>query len=352
MDKIPPRRNNERQLSEEQIKNLEKSGYRMAGNHSAVKVCYWTKRMINNGGGCYKFIFYGIRSHQCLQMTTSMFCASRCSFCWRGQKAPVGREWYGPIDSPQHIINHAIDAHLGLLEGFNGSQKANPRALVEKDEVRHVALSLTGEPITYPLIDKILDAFHNRRISTFLVSNAQFPEQMKKVKHITQLYLSLDAPNKDLLRKIDNPLFDDYYENLCACLDLLHDAPYRTCIRLTLIKKENMTDIQGYVKHIRRGNPHFIELKSYMFSGASRERLSMKNVPTMEEVKAFTNDLLEALDEYEQVSEHVPSGVTLLVRKDFKQYQYIDFVKFFDLLKSGKDFRAEEYGAPKMMANG
>src|SRR5437870_4544521 len=85
------------QVSSKQQLELEKQQYRMCCHHSAVKVCGWTKNMLRGEGGCYKFTFYGIRSHQCLQMTTSMFCASRCTFCWRGEKAPVSKDWYGPV---------------------------------------------------------------------------------------------------------------------------------------------------------------------------------------------------------------------------------------------------------------
>ncbi len=137
-------------------------------------------------------------------MTTSMFCASRCKFCWRGQKAPVSEEWYGPIDSPEHIINYSIEEHLKLLTGFDGMgvENTNKTAREERDNIKHVALSLTGEPITYPHINEILQAFHKRRISTFLVTNAQYPEQMEKIENVTQLYLSIDAPNKTLLKQI------------------------------------------------------------------------------------------------------------------------------------------------------
>jgi len=126
----------ETQLTSNQQNSLKKQGYRLVGNHSAVKICEWTRNMIRGKGGCYKFIFYGIRSHQCLQMTTSMFCASRCKFCWRGQKAPVASEWYGPIDSPEHIINHSIDEHIKLLQGFKGMgfEKHNKKAISEKSQ--------------------------------------------------------------------------------------------------------------------------------------------------------------------------------------------------------------------------
>ena len=333
------------QLTRDQQNSLKKQGYRLVGNHSAVKICEWTRKMLRGKGGCYKFIFYGIRSHQCLQMTTSMFCASRCKFCWRGQKAPVASEWYCPVDSPEHIINHSIDEHLKLLQGFKGMgyEKHNKKFISEMDNVRHVALSLTGEPITYPLINEILKAFHKRRISTFLVTNSQYPEQIKKIDKVTQLYLSIDAPNKELMKKIDNPLFPDYWERMLKCLDLLKTRSYRTCIRLTMIKNENMCDEKGYAELIKRGNPDFIELKSYVWVGASQGHYKVENMPKMEDMKEFMKKLLEKLPEYEYMREHLPSRAILLIKKSLKKKCWINFPKFFDMVESGKKFKAEDY---------
>lgn len=39
--------------------------------------------------------------------------------------------------------------------------------------MKHCALSLVGEPIMYPHINKLLSLLHEREISTFLVTNAQ-----------------------------------------------------------------------------------------------------------------------------------------------------------------------------------
>ena len=39
--------------------------------------------------------------------------------------------------------------------------------------VAHCALSLVGEPIMYPHINELVGELHRRRISTFLVTNAQ-----------------------------------------------------------------------------------------------------------------------------------------------------------------------------------
>ncbi|KHO55432.1 MAG: hypothetical protein QT10_C0001G0036 [archaeon GW2011_AR19] len=335
----------ETQLTSNQQNSLKKQGYRLVGNHSAVKICEWTRNMIRGKGGCYKFIFYGIRSHQCLQMTTSMFCASRCKFCWRGQKAPVASEWYGPIDSPEHIINHSIDEHIKLLQGFKGMgfEKHNKKAISEMKNVRHVALSLTGEPITYPLINEILKAFHKRKISTFLVTNSQYPEQIKKIDKVTQLYLSIDAPNKKLMKKIDRPLFSDFWERMLECLDLLKTRDYRTCIRLTMIKNENMCDVGGYVELIKKGNPDFVELKSYVWVGASQGHYKVENMPQMEDMKEFMKNLLEKLPEYEYMREHIPSRAILLMKKSLKKKCWINFPKFTEMVEKGKKFKAEDY---------
>ena len=345
--------NRESQLTLNQQKALQKQGYRLVGNHSAVKICEYTREMLRGNGGCYKYAFYGIRSHQCMQMTTSMFCASRCKFCWRGQKAPVSESWYGPIDSPKHIINHAIDEHLKLLQGFKGMgyELADRKRISEMENVRHVALSLTGEPITYPLINEILKAFHKRKISTFLVTNSQYPEQVKKIDKVTQLYLSIDAPNKELMEKIDNPLFSDFWERMLECLKLLKTRTYRTCIRLTMIKNENMCDAKGYAELIKLGGPDFIELKSYVHVGAGRKFYTQESMPTLEEMEIFMNEFLKFLPEYEFLRQHSHSRAILLIKKSLNKKSWINFPKFFDVIEQNKKFKAEDYCSEVIMPN-
>ncbi|MAG07641.1 4-demethylwyosine synthase TYW1 [Candidatus Pacearchaeota archaeon] len=344
--------NNKSQLTKGQIENLEKQQYRIVGNHSAVKICGWTKNMLRGIGGCYKYEFYGIRPHQCLQMTTSMFCASRCKFCWRGQKAPVSKEdWYGKVDNPREIISGAVKGHLSLLTGFGGNEDTTEKLNKEKEDIRHVALSLTGEPVTYPLINEILKEFHEKKVSTFIVTNAQYPEQIEKIEDVTQLYLSIDAPNKELMKKIDRPLFDDYWERMMKCLDLLKTRKYRTAIRLTLIKDENMCDLEGYASLINRGEPDFIELKSYMWVGESQRNYKVENMPFIEDVRDFSERILKLLPDYEIVSEHVGSRVVLLMKKNLNGKRWIDFAKFFSICEGGKDYRGVDYSSKVMESN-
>ncbi len=328
------------QITEQAKQHLEKQQYRIIGNHSAVKVCGWTKNMIKGEGGCYKLKFYGIMSHQCMQSTTSISCANRCIFCWRGYKAPVSKEWKWEVDDPKMIIEESIKEHIKLLNGFGGNPKTNKKLYEQSNNVKHVALSLTGEPITYPKINEIIKEYHKKKISTFLVTNGQYPEKIKNLNIVTQLYISIDAPTKELLKYIDKPLFSDYWERMIQSLKEMKKKKYRTTVRITAIKDMNMKDTEKYAELIKIVDPDFIEIKAYMFIGASRQRLSIKNMPRHEEVKKFSQQILEYLPEYEYVSEHKPSRVVLLAKKKYKKQTWINFEKFFKLVEEKKP---EEY---------
>ena len=328
---------------------LEKQQYRFVGerDHSAVKVCGWTKKMLKGEGGCYKLKFYGIMSHQCMQMTTSMSCANRCTFCWRGFKAPVLEEWEGQFDDPEVILEESIVAHHKLLTGFNGHPRKQEAAYNASKTVKHVALSLTGEPIFYPKMNALIDKFHSQDVSTFLVTNGQYPGQIRDLHPVTQLYVSVDAPNKEILKKVDVPLFSDFWERLLRSLDYLKEKKQRTCLRLTLIKGENMCDLAGYAQLIERGDPDFLEVKGYMFVGASRQRLCKENMPFHEDVVAFSHALLKHLPDYSIVSEHIPSRVVMFAKKKYfvaeKWETWIDFSRFHALVNSKKDFGSLDY---------
>ncbi len=335
-------------LTQEAREELEKQQYRIIGGHSAVKTCGWTRNMINEKGGCYKLKFYGIMSNQCMQMTTSISCANRCTFCWRGYKAPVSMDWTWDADEPEMILQGSLEEHHRLLVGFGGSAKANKKAFESSKTVKHVALSLTGEPIFYPRINELIELFNKTGISTFLVTNAQYPEHIKNLKPVTQLYISVDAPTKELLKAIDLPLFKDYWERLNRSLEHLKEKKQRTCIRLTIVKGHNDVLVEKYAELILKGSPDFIEVKAYMHVGPSQQRLKRENMPLHEEVVAFSQELLKHLLGYEMVSEHIPSRVVMFAKTKFKingeWHTWIDFPKYQELVLSGRtDFTSLEY---------
>lgn len=54
-----------------------------------------------------------------------------------------------------------------------------PERIIEGMEPQHCALSLVGEPIMYPEINAFVNLLHQRGISSFLVTNAQFPDAIR-----------------------------------------------------------------------------------------------------------------------------------------------------------------------------
>jgi len=316
-------------LSSETKAKLEKQQYRTVGSHSAVKVCGWTKNMIRGRGGCYKLKFYGIMSHRCLQMTTSISCANRCIICWRDYKSPFAQEWIWEIDSPIEILEGSLHSQKKLLEGFGGNEVAIPKWFAESKIPKHVALSLTGEPIMYPELPSFINLCHSKGISTFVVTNGQHPEAISKLPSVSQLYISLDAPTKELLGTIDNPLFENYWERLNQSLEILSKRKDRTAIRITLVKGLNDEGLSDYAKAISKGEPDIIEVKAYMHVGASQGRLSRDSMPLHEEVIAWSKELVKHLPDYELIAEHIPSKVALLVKKSLNKKTWIDFDKFF-----------------------
>lgn len=51
--------------------------------------------------------------------------------------------------------------------------------MAEGMQAKHCALSLVGEPIMYPEINTLIGLLHDKGISTFLVTNAQFPDAIR-----------------------------------------------------------------------------------------------------------------------------------------------------------------------------
>ncbi|XLR17628.1 hypothetical protein S83_010739 [Arachis hypogaea] len=173
--------------------NLEKQGYKIIGSHSGVKICRWTKSQLRGRGGCYKHSFYGIESHRCMEATPSLACANKCVFCWRHHTNPVGKSWQWKMDDPIEIVNSAIEMHSNMIKQMKGVPGVTLERLNEGLTPRHCALSLVGEPIMYPEINTLVDELHKRRISTFLVTNAQFPDKIKSMKPLTQVLCSFQS---------------------------------------------------------------------------------------------------------------------------------------------------------------
>jgi len=51
--------------------------------------------------------------------------------------------------------------------------------LKEAQDIKHCSMSLVGEPIMYPEINKMIEYLHSKHISTSLFTNAQFPDLVR-----------------------------------------------------------------------------------------------------------------------------------------------------------------------------
>ncbi|XP_066936277.1 S-adenosyl-L-methionine-dependent tRNA 4-demethylwyosine synthase TYW1-like isoform X2 [Clytia hemisphaerica] len=330
--------NNREMITPMLKKSLEKQGYKLIGSHSGVKICRWTKSMMRGRGGCYKHTFYGIESHRCMETTPSLACANKCVFCWRHHTNPVGTEWKWKMDEPKKIVDGALENHYKMVKQFRGVPGVKAERYTEAMNVQHCALSLVGEPIMYPEINELINLLHSKMISTFLVTNAQFPDAIRNLKPVTQLYVSVDASTKESLKKIDRPLFRDFWQRFLESLTSLSDKGQRTVYRLTLVKAFNTEEIEGYAKLVSLGKPGFIEVKGVTYCGDSKaSSLTMENVPWHQEVVGFVQQLAESLPDYEIASEHEHSNCVLLAHKRFKinnkWHTWIDYPKYHQLMK-------------------
>lgn len=301
-------------LSDKDIQNLEKKGYRFAGNekHAAAKVCHWTRKSLVDEGVCYKEKFYGIKSHRCLQMSPSIpFCHQKCLFCWRDVSI-TGTKWNEDFDEPKTIIDDCINAQRNLLCGYFGNSKVNMKKLKEAQDPNNAAISLAGEPMLYPKIEGLIEEFKRRNFTTFLVTNGMTPLKLKNMEtEPTQLYLSVDAPNKDVYKKLCDPQVDKGWERLNKSLDLLSSFKCRTVIRTTCVKGYNMLKPAEYADIIERSNPDFVEIKAYMYVGSSRERLKLENMPFSSDIRKFAESVAELCGR-EIINESRESRVLLL----------------------------------------
>ncbi|MEA1925354.1 MAG: 4-demethylwyosine synthase TYW1 [Candidatus Altiarchaeota archaeon] len=305
-------------LSERAKKILKKQHYRLVGRHSAVKLCHWTKKSLLDEGYCYKQKFYGIQTHRCLQMTPSvLWCTQKCVFCWRKIEETIGAEIKkGGLDEPGEIIDGAIEAQRVLLAGYGGiPDRVNQRKLREARNPNQTAISLSGEPTVYPMISGLVEEFNKRDFTTFLVTNGTLPERIREMNSLpTQLYVSLEAPNKELHKKVCNPIIADAWDKINETLTLLPSLDTRKVVRLTAIKGLNMIEPKEYARIIAGAEPDYVEVKAFMLVGGSRNRLTLDHMPSHEEVKGFASLLAEELS-YKIKDEKKNSRVVLLSRK-------------------------------------
>lgn len=298
-------------MKENVKKLLEKQRYKVF-NHSAVKLCLWTKKSIQDKGFCYKQKFYGIKSHRCMQCTPAVaWCSLKCNYCWR----PLSEATLGikiqKEDEPKEIVEKMVEAQRKLLTGLGGVPH-NEKKLKEAQQPKHAAISLAGEPTIYSRISDLIKEFHKRNMTTFLVTNGTFPERLENLKELpTQLYVSVCSNSKEMFKKVHNPLIKNGWERLNKSLELLPEIKTRKVIRLTLAKDLNFSDPEKYALLIEKTSPNFIEVKAAMPVGSAKDRLKYEQMPLYKEIKEFAEKISNIIG-YKIVDEKSDSRVVLL----------------------------------------
>ena len=147
-------------------------------------------------------------------------------------------------DSPEEIVEASIKMQLKILSGYKGNPNANKQKFKEALTPKHAAISLTGEPTLYNPIGELIQAFHKRGFTTFLVSNGTVPSALAKLgKEPTQLYVSVCAPDEEAFKQVCRPQIPNAWKKLNETLELLPSFKCPTVIRITLACGLNMKNI-------------------------------------------------------------------------------------------------------------
>ncbi len=355
------------------------------GHNGALKPCYWFWEKIRTGfRNCYKG-FYGINSAQCIQCTPcETLCTHRCVFCWRdieGETKLQTEIW----DEPKELVEAFIKNQKDIVKGLNienylknvdiaeevysklvqkrkvsiielglskkkieqvlkflpvvrknnelvlvdemtSQEFENFRRMIKKEyenalNPKHAAISLSGEPMIYPYMDGLLEEFHKKGFTTFIVTNGTLPEKIESLKTLPkQLYVTLPAPNKEIYEKVCRPLISNGWERLMKTLELLDSLDTRTVIRITAVKYLNMCNPEQYRKLVEQANPWFFEVKGFTLEAyASRIGIRLgenvdpkKLVPTHEDIVMFAKEISENFSKFGKIGESKESRFVLM----------------------------------------
>jgi tRNA wybutosine-synthesizing protein 1 len=254
-------------------------------------------------------------------MTPALFyCTQQCVFCWRAQNGDLQIGWdelqLPSWDSIERIVEGSLHAQERILSGYKGNENTDWNKLREAFIPKHVAISLTGEPTLYEQLGGLIRTFHQRGMTTFLVTNGTQPTKLAQLgEEPTQLYVSLCAPNETVYHRVCRPQVPDAWSKLNESIGLLPSFNCPTVIRTTLVRGLNMDNVDEYAKLVEKAAPTYVEAKAYMHVGFSSLRLGFDRMPAHNEVVEFASRLAEKTG-YKVLDECRDSRVVLLSRLD------------------------------------
>ncbi len=303
------------------MQQLKHAKYGVA-DHSTVELCHYTKKSFRNEGDCYKRKFYGISTHRCMEFSPAgMYCENRCIYCWRPMEFYESMKMEPEkVAEPEEVVSKLMDERRRLIMGHYGDPKQDKQKLDESLSPSHYAISLSGEPTMYPKLPDLIKYLNSlpQTKSVFLVTNGQEPEMLQRLQDEdalpTQLYLSTNAADYESFMRINRPRYKDSWERWNTSLNLLSKLDTRTVLRITLIRDYNTSEemIPAFAKMIKNANTNFIEIKSYMHIGRSRNRLERSNMLFMDEIRKFASKIVSQSKIFSIMDESEISRIVVL----------------------------------------
>jgi tRNA wybutosine-synthesizing protein 1 len=228
-------------------------------------------------------------------------------FCWRSFEHEVPEISECP---PEEIVQGINALQKKALSGYKVSPSVTAERFSEALNPRHVAISLSGEPTLYSSLPTLIRLLSVEGYMTFLVSNGTRPDILTECEPF-QLYVSLDAPDRETYMRVCRPT-SDTWDEVCESLGLL--SKRRSAIRVTLVRGVNDRDTEGYGRLIQDSGARFVEVKGYMYLGYSRKRLTRDHMPGHDRVQAFA-EAIESCTDYTIRDESPLSRVVCLERR-------------------------------------
>ena len=310
---------------------LKREGYGIVGDHSAVKVCLWTKHALRGDGGCWKEKFYGISSAGCCQMTPSLFhCENKCLHCWRNLDYTSNKR-IDSAEDPKEILDGIVAARKKLLMGFKGRKGIDLGKLEYALEPKLYTMSLSGEPTLYPRLGEMFKEIRRRGAVSFLVTNglnSEVIEGFRDDELPTQITVSTNAPNENLFNVWHRSTKENAWKEFNRTLEVIKNlkGKVRRVIRLTLVdvgkegefnETTNSTEenVVEYCDLIRKADPDFVHVKGFKSVGYARARMGYDNQLWFDDVKKYAEKILSELDGYEVAGEDERSCVVMLAKK-------------------------------------
>jgi len=118
-----------------------------------------------------------------------------------------------------------------------------------------------------------------------------------------------------MCRRVNQPAIPGAWQKLLETLRLFPSLETRRVIRLTLTKGLNMEQPEKYAELIRLADPDWVEAKSYMAVGYSRDRLGPDYMASHNEIRSFAGDIARESG-YVLTDEQEESRVALLSRDE------------------------------------